>query len=166
MTIYVEKETEQAFIENYETIINDVILAVLDYVECPYECMVDVTLVDNKVIHELNREHRDVDRPTDVLSFPFVDYHKAADFSLCEAHPENYFDAESGELMLGDIVVSVEKVYEQAEAYGHSPVRELAFLIAHSMLHLCGYDHEEEDERVEMERMQEDILTSKGYIRD
>ncbi len=166
MNIYVEKETEQSFIENFEDIIHEVVIASLDYVNCPYECMLDVMLVDNEHIHQLNLEHRGVDHPTDVLSFPFVDFEVPGVFDACEQHPENYFDAETGELMLGDIVVSVEKVYEQAEAYGHSPIRELAFLIAHSMLHLCGYDHEEESERIEMERMQEEILSSKGYIRD
>lgn len=166
MTVYIEKETDGSFMEEYERIIRDVVRAASDYVDCPYETQVEVTLVDNTRIHEMNRVHREVDSPTDVLSFPMVDYEHAGDFTLCEAHPERYFDAESGELLLGDIVISVEKVYEQAESYCHSPKRELAFLVAHSMLHLFGYDHVRDAERIDMERMQEEILSSLGYTRD
>lgn len=166
MTVYIEKETDLSFLEDDDEIIRCIISAAIDYVNCPYECQIEVTLVDNPSIHELNLKFRQVDRPTDVLSFPMVDYEAAGDFTLCEMHPESYFDAESGELLLGDIVISVEKVYEQADSYGHSPRRELAFLVAHSMLHLFGYDHIEEDQRKQMERMQEEILAGQGYTRD
>ena len=166
MTVYIEKETDASFFEEYEDIIRTVAEASADYVDCPYETQVEVTLVDNVRIHEMNRSFREVDRPTDVLSFPMVDYETAGDFSLCEAHPESYFGGGGGQLLLGDIVTSVEKVYEQAVSYGHSPKRELAFLVAHSMLHLFGYDHMEEEERVKMEQMQEEILTSLGFTRD
>lgn len=166
MTVYIEKETDIPFLEDYEDIIRCIVPAVCDYISCPYETSVDVTLVDNDSIQRLNREFRRVDKPTDVLSFPMVDYEAAGDFRRCEAQPQNYFNAETGELMLGDIVVSVEKVYEQADSYGHSPRRELAFLVAHSMLHLFGYDHMEEKERLNMERMQEEILTGQGYTRE
>ena len=166
MTVYIEKETDVSFLEGYERIIESVIEAAVDYVDCPYEAQVEVTLVDNQRIHEMNLEFREVDSPTDVLSFPMVDYACAGDFALCEQYPERYFDAESGELLLGDIAISVEKVSEQAQSYGHSPKRELAFLVAHSMLHLFGYDHMEDDERIDMERMQEEILTSLGFTRE
>ncbi len=86
-----------------------------------------------------------------------VDYETSGDFSFLE-EAEEYFDPESGELLLGDIVISKEKVISQAEEYGHSLEREFAFLIAHSMLHLFGYDHMEEKERLEMEQMQKEIL--------
>lgn len=85
---------------------------------------------------------------------------------MVEAHPEEYFDQDTGELNLGDIVISMDKVYEQAREFGHSPERELAFLVAHSMLHLSGHDHEEEAERLLMEEKQEDILKQKGYTRE
>ena len=78
---------------------------------------------------------------------------------------EDCFDPDSGELILGDIIISVEKVIEQAEAYGHSRERELGFLTAHSMLHLFGYDHMEEDERIDMEEKQEAILARLGLYR-
>lgn len=165
MTIYYDYATEQSFIEDYEELAHTVVCAASEYVHCPYEIHVDISLVDNERIHEMNLEFRQVDRPTDVLSFPMVDYKTPGDFSLCEEHPECYFDAESGELLLGDIVISVEKVYEQAENFGHSPRREFAFLVAHSMLHLFGYDHMEDEERLQMERMQEEILNQLGYTR-
>ena len=88
-----------------------------------------------------------------------------SDFSHVEEAFEDCFNPESGELMLGDIILSVDKIREQAESYGHSQTRELAFLVAHSMLHLCGYDHEEECEREEMERKQREILELRGYKR-
>ncbi len=78
---------------------------------------------------------------------------------------EDYFNPETGELILGDIVISVDKVEEQADKYGHSQTRELAFLVAHSMLHLCGYDHMEDGEREQMEERQKKILETRGYTR-
>lgn len=94
-----------------------------------------------------------------------VDYERPSDFDHVENAAEDYFNPETGELMLGDIVISVDKVTEQAEKYGHSERRELAFLVAHSMLHLCGYDHMEDGERLVMEEKQEEILKRKGYER-
>lgn len=105
----------------------------------------------------MNREHRGIDRPTDVLSFPMLDVRTPGDLSGVEEMPDA-FDPESGELMLGDIVISKDKVIAQAEEYGHSLKREYAFLIAHSMLHLLGYDHMEDDERLLMEQRQREIM--------
>ena len=137
----------------------------MDYEGCPYEAEVSVVLTDNPSIQEINRDYRQIDRPTDVLSFPMVDYERPADFCGLEEQAEDYFNPETGELMLGDIIVSVDKVEEQAEKYGHSQARELAFLVAHSMLHLFGYDHMEEEERLVMERKQAEILERRGYRR-
>lgn len=89
-----------------------------------------------------------------------VDYAAPADFSVVEDCVEEYFNPETGELLLGDIVISVDKVIEQAESYGHSQKRELAFLTAHSMLHLFGYDHIKEAERLVMEKKQREILSN------
>ena len=100
-----------------------------------------------------------------MLSFPLVDYEEAGEFGFLEER-DDCFNPESGELMLGDIVISVEKVYEQADKYGHSPKRELAFLTAHSMLHLFGYDHMTPEEAAVMEKGQEDILANIGITRD
>ena len=124
--------------------------ASLDYEGFERPCEISVTLTDNKTIHGINKEHRGVDRPTDVLSFPIFD---------------DEFD--NGELcVLGDIVLSLEKAASQAEEYGHSFERELAFLCVHSMLHLLGYDHEEgAAEESEMFEKQEQILTLMGISR-
>ena len=93
------------------------------------------------------------------------DYGTPSDFERLEEQAEDYFNPETGELLLGDIIISMDKVEEQAAKYGHSAERELAFLTAHSMLHLCGYDHMEEEERLEMEKRQAAILERKGYTR-
>lgn len=165
MTVTVEYETEIKLDLPCEEIINNVVEEALDYVECPYEAEVNVLFTDNEGIREINLEMRKIDSPTDVLSFPMCDFETAGDFSRLEESPADYFNPDTGELLLGDIVISVEKVKEQAEAYGHSETRELAFLVAHSMLHLSGYDHMEEGERLEMERMQSEILERRGYRR-
>lgn len=115
-------------------------------------------------IREMNREFRDIDRATDVLSFPMIAYESPADFAFLE-EDESCFDPDTGELMLGNIVISKQKVVEQAEEYGHTVEREYAFLIAHSMLHLLGYDHMEEEERAVMEKKQREILDGLGITR-
>ena len=165
MNIVIENEYEDEISIPYEKIAHDVIGAAIDYVSCPYECEVNLLLTDNETIHQINKEQRDINRPTDVLSFPMAEYEAPADFSKIEEDPMA-FDPESGEFLLGDIVISMDKVWEQAKAYGHSYEREYAFLIAHSMLHLFGYDHMEEEERKEMEEKQEEILTKTRYTRD
>ena len=114
----------------------------------------------------MNRECRGIDRETDVLSFPNVDFEQEGVFDIDEDREADYFDPDTGELMLGDILISVDKVMEQAQNYGHSVRREFAFLVAHSMLHLCGYDHMEEAEAKVMERKQDEILAGLGITRD
>lgn len=165
MTFCVENETNTTFEFDVDEIAKKVIEAALDQEGCPYEVIVSVLLTDNEGIHEINKEQRNIDRPTDVLSFPNVDYEAPADFEGIEEYIEDYFDPDSGELCLGDIVISVDKVYEQAQEYGHAPLREYAFLIAHSMLHLLGYDHMEPDEAKVMEQKQEQILEGLGITR-
>ena len=138
---------------------------IMDHLDCPYESEVNLTVTDNETIREYNRGYRNIDKATDVLSFPMVDYEQPFDFSLAEQSPDVYFNPESGELLLGDIVISAEKVIEQANEYGHSIKREFCFLITHSMLHLFGYDHIEEEDRFEMERLQEEIMNAAGIGR-
>lgn len=166
MHIEIEYNYEEKFIPTYEEIIENVINTALDYEQCPYESQVYVLLTDNAQIHQINLDQRQIDRPTDVLSFPMASYNHPADFSDLEEREPDAFHPESGELMLGDILISMDKVKEQADEYGHSPERELAFLTAHSMLHLMGYDHMEEEERKTMEKRQEEILKICGYVRD
>lgn len=157
MTLLFEEEGALQLDLPCEELARKVVEAALDYVACPYEAEVNLLLTMNAEIQEMNRNFRQIDRATDVLSFPMVDYEKAGNFEFLEEADE-YFHPESGELMLGDIVISKEKVLSQAEEYGHSIEREYAFLIAHSMLHLFGYDHMEEEERAVMEEKQEEIL--------
>lgn len=166
MSYFIENEYGDIEISDYEKVINDIIDGALDFIKCPYECEVNVLLTDNASIHEINNQQRNIDSPTDVLSFPLIDYKTPGDFSIVESAVSDYFNPESGELLLGDIVISIDKVYEQAREYNHSVHRELAFLVAHSMLHLFGYDHMEDEERILMENLQEKILTMKGYTRD
>ena len=165
MTITIDYETELRLELPVEEIIHNVIEESIDYVECPYDFEVNVLLTDNEGIHQINLDMRQIDNPTDVLSFPMCDFETPGDFEALEETPEEYFNPDTGELMMGDIVISVEKVIEQAEAYGHSRERELGFLTAHSMLHLFGFDHMEDDERVDMEARQEEILESIGLHR-
>lgn len=165
MTFYVESETDKTLPFDVEEVASKVIVETLDSENCPYEVSVNVLLTDNEEIHAMNHQYRGIDRPTDVLSFPNVDYENPADFTGIEDTIEDYFDPENGELCLGDIVISVEKVYEQSEEYGHSLMREYAFLIAHSMLHLLGYDHMAPEEATVMEQKQEEILNRLGITR-
>ena len=167
MTICFENETDQKLDFDYETILEKVICQAADQEKCPYEFEVNVTFTDNDSIREINREFRELDVPTDVLSFPMVDYPAPADFSVLEDEDNaaEYFHPETGELILGDIVISVERAKMQAEEYGHSLKREICFLTAHSMLHLSGYDHMEDEERIQMEDMQREILERRGYRR-
>ena len=164
MTIEFEKEYDKDLGINYEEIADKVINAALDYEECPYEAEVSLTLVDNNRIHDINKEFRDIDRPTDVLSFPMVEYDDAGEFAFLEDE-DDCFNPETGELMLGDIIISLDKVEEQAIAYGHSFTREYSFLIAHSMLHLMGYDHMTDDDASIMEAKQRAILDNLNITR-
>lgn len=166
MTFYVDEDVECRFPFDYREIGEKVAQAVLKKERCPYEGQVHVLLTDDAAIQELNRKFREIDRPTDVLSFPNIAFDAPADFSGTEQAYADCFDPDSGELILGDIVISQERVYAQAEEYGHSPLREYAFLIAHSMLHLCGYDHMEPKEAAVMEQKQEEVLLSLHIARE
>ena len=165
MTLYVENETEVEFPFSVEDTAKMVMEAVLSSEKCPYDSTINLLITDNAGIREYNRDYRNVDRETDVLSFPNLDFETPGDFSLAEQKQADYFDPDSGELILGDVIVSADKVKEQAENYGHDQRREFAFLVAHSMFHLCGYDHMEEEERKVMEEKQESVLQSLGITR-
>ena len=165
MTIILEQEYDRDLGLDYREIAERVINYALDYEKCPYEAEISLTLTDNDGIHQVNNEFRGIDRPTDVLSFPLVEYEEAGEFDFLEEMDE-CFNPETGELMLGDIMISLDKVVEQAEEYGHSYTREYAFLIAHSMLHLMGYDHMEPEEAQIMEAKQTEILDALNIKRE
>lgn len=166
MTLFLENETADSFPFDMEETARLVCEQALAQENCPYEVQINLLLVDNDSIREMNRACRDIDRATDVLSFPNVDFERKGVFDIDENAEADYFDPDTGELILGDICISMDKVREQAAEYGHSLRREYAFLIAHSMLHLCGYDHMEPEEAAEMEAKQEEILQSLGITRE
>ena len=126
--------------------------AVLEYEHFSDNTEISVTIVSLDDIHQINLEHRGINRPTDVLSFPLIDFTR-------DKLPENE------KIYLGDIVLCYDKVLSQAEEYGHSVERELAFLTAHSMLHLMGYDHMVPEEEKVMFAKQEEILAGMGLTR-
>lgn len=160
MTIHFDYETDARPDADFEGTVTAVVNEALDYEKCPYEAEINVLLTDNEGICQINRECRGVDAPTDVLSFPMVEYEEAADFGFLEERGADFFHPDTGELLLGDIVLSVDKIKEQAYNYGHDEKRELAFLTAHSMLHLFGYDHMDEAEAEVMEKKQNAILNN------
>lgn len=135
-----------------EDLITKVATAVLDYENIPQNAEISFTAATLEEIHQINLKHRGIDRPTDVLSFPLIDFER-------EAIPENQ------KIYLGDIVLCFERALEQSKEYGHSFEREIAFLTAHSMLHLLGYDHINPEEEKIMFAKQEDILQQLGITR-
>lgn len=164
MSLYMEEEGSTALPLDAEDVARMVVEAALEYEGCPYEAEVSLLLTEEEEIKEMNGQFRQLDKPTDVLSFPLLEYDIPGDFSAFECQMDA-FNPESGELMLGDIVICKPKVLSQAEEFGHSVRREFAFLIAHSMLHLMGYDHMEEGQREEMEQKQREILERLQILR-
>ncbi len=158
MTLNLVCECKPAFPFHYRELAKKVIRTALEEEHFPFEAEVSLTLVDNTRIHEINKETRGIDSPTDVLSFPMLEYPAPADFSDLSEDPFCDRNPDTGEILLGDIVLSLEKVSEQAQEYGHSEKREYAFLITHSMLHLMGYDHMVPEEASVMEEHQNRIL--------
>lgn len=166
MTITVENEVsfEPGF--DYEKLANDVVNEVLDYFGCPYESEVSILITDDETIREINKEQRGIDNSTDVLSFPMNDYEIPGDFKKIEEEESpDSFNYETGELLLGDIVLSKDHILKQALEYGHEVKREYAFLIVHSMLHLLGFDHMVPEDAAKMEDLQRKILDNMGIKR-
>lgn len=155
MSVYIDNRQDSVVVdEAMETLVAQVVDKVLQLEGCEEDYEVSISFVGNEEIRSLNLEYRGIDKATDVLSFPMLEF---SDDELDEEEdPEaEYIDEE---IALGDIVVSMEKVSEQSEEYGHSFNRELAFLLVHGMLHLLGYDHEEDASEGEMFEKQEAIL--------
>lgn len=165
MTSYIENDTEVILPFDIQEILDRIVETVMDMEQCPYETEVNLLLTDSKGVREYNRDYRGIDKETDVLSFPNISFERAGDFASVESCEADCFDPDSGELILGDIILSVDRVLSQASEYGHSVLREFAFLTAHSMFHLCGYDHIEEQDAIVMERKQEEVLTKLGITR-
>lgn len=164
MTLQINYETDREIGIEYEELAKKVVQKVLDMEGCPYDAQVNLVLTDNEEIQRVNTEFREIAAPTDVLSFPMIPFETPADYAIVE-EDESYFDLDTDELLLGDIMISVDKVFAQAEEYGHSVTREFCFLVAHSMLHLLGYDHMTPEEAVVMENKQRTALDELGITR-
>ncbi len=165
MSILFSLETDVEFDFDYEKLIEEVVEECLDFVKCPYESEINITFVDDNEMKNINLNYRETNKTTDVLSFPLVSYKEAGNFDFLENSSLDNFNPESGELLLGDIVISTNRVIYQAKEYGHSLKRELAFLVAHSMFHLFGYDHMDETESKIMEQKQEAVLKNLNIYR-
>lgn len=138
--------------------------AALSAEDFPYEAQVNILLVTEEEIQRINSQARGIDAPTDVLSFPMIEYSLPGDFSRIEEDMDN-FDPDTGEALLGDVILCAGRVKEQAALYGHSEKREFCFLILHSMLHLMGYDHMEKAGAAQMEEKQRHILRNMQIFR-
>lgn len=159
--IYIENEQDKClFTEGMEDAAINVINKVLEQENFNLECEISLLITDDENIRMLNSEHRSKDSATDVLSFPMLEFDESHNI----ISGDDEFEDEA--LLLGDIVISLERAYAQAEEYGHSPLREVAFLCAHSTLHLLGYDHEtDEESRLQMRQKEEKALDALGISR-
>ncbi len=146
MMLVFENEMNEEF-DKYEEIYQTLMEKTFKKLNIKKDYEVDVNLIDNERIHEINREYRHVDRPTDVISFAFLD-HVDGEVTIKGDIPT----------LLGEIFISVDKAKEQANAYGHSLLREMSFLFVHGLLHLLGYDHMTKEEETVMFSLQEEIL--------
>ena len=159
--IILENEQDKvAVTADIEKAVYDVCERVMSEEECDFDAEISITLVDNAAIREINKEQRDIDRVTDVLSFPMLEFDE-------EGNADGDYETDGEYIMLGDIVISMERAKEQAKEFGHSLLREVSFLTAHSMLHLLGYDHVDDvdGERIMCEK-QDKILLELGITRD
>ena len=164
MSIHIECEVTLSWDFSIIETAQRVVKAALEQERCPYETEINLLITDSLSIQEINRSHRGIDASTDVLSFPVSEFLEAGEFSHLEEEKFD-FNPETGEWMAGDIILSADKIEEQAAAYGHSIEREFGFLIAHSMLHLFGYDHLQQEECTVMEEKQRSIMDQIGLKR-
>lgn len=163
MTILIVNEQERVEVgPDTEAMLETAVRTALTRTRGPGDVQVSVLLVDDEAIRDMNREYRSVDRSTDVLSFPMLSYMDG------EQDDQLVYDTdpETGEVLLGDVVISMETAARQASEYGHGIERELAFLTVHGVLHLRGYDHEDESDRCGMRAAEEEILALMGLARE
>ena len=158
--IFIDNRQEKIYVaKELEEIIEAIINYTLKEEEVNISCEVSVIFVDNEEIREINKENRNIDKVTDVLSFPMLEYPKESVFKdVYLNHKFHPSDLDEGNLILGDIVLSLEKAEEQRKEFGHSFFREAVYLTVHSVLHLLGYDHMEEEEKAIMRKREEEIL--------
>ena len=152
MTLLIDNRTNFELTDEIKETLEKVCLKSLQYEEFNEDCEISLSIVTNDEIHDINKQFRNIDSPTDVLSFPQLTFEEGEEADVNE----------NGEIVLGDIIISIDRAKEQAEEYGHSLKRELAFLSVHSMLHLMGYDHMVPEEEEDMFRRQKEILIEAG----
>ena len=156
MTLLIDNRTNFELTDEIKEMLEKVCLKSLQYEEFNEDCEVSLSIVTNDEIHDINKQFRNIDSPTDVLSFPQLTFEEGEEADVNE----------NGEIVLGDIIISIDRAKEQAEEYGHSLKRELAFLSVHSMLHLMGYDHMVPEDEEDMFRRQKEILIEAGIPRE
>ena len=156
MTLLIDNRTNFELTDEIKETLEKVCLKSLQYEEFNEDCEISLSIVTNDEIHDINKQFRNIDSPTDVLSFPQLTFEEGEEADVNE----------NGEIVLGDIIISIDRAREQAEEYGHSLKRELAFLSVHSMLHLMGYDHMVPEEEEDMFRRQKEILIEAGIPRE
>ena len=153
MTILIDYDTDKELNIPYEALAQEVAVHITESENCPYDVSVNLVITDNEEIKKINQQFRSIGAPTDVLSFPMIPFETPADYSIVKDKDE-FFDLDTDELILGDVMISVEKVYAQAEG-SWAPCRTgVQLSLLHSMLHLLGYDHMEPEEAAVMEAKQ------------
>ena len=152
MTLLIDNRSDYELSEEMTEVFEKVCKESLIYEDFETDCEISLSIVNDEEIHEINKQFRNIDRPTDVLSFPQLTFEEGEEADVNE----------NGEIVLGDIIISADRAREQAEEFGHSMKREMAFLAVHSMLHLMGYDHMEKEEEEDMFRRQKEILLNAG----
>ena len=158
MTILLDHEVDNLFPFEPEELLKEIVSQVLEFMKFPYEVEVSVLITDKGTIRVINQQQREIDRETDVLSFPMCEFDHPGNFTSKRFEDSISVSMETEEVLLGDIVLCQDVIRNQAKEYGHSEKREFAFLVVHSLLHLMGYDHMEEDERIQMEQKQREIM--------
>lgn len=165
--IYIDNRQEKIQLDNnLEKELKKVIEFTLKEEEVEISCEVSLLFVDNEEIRKINNDTRNIDRETDVLSFPMLDYCDKKVFKeMYKGYKFSQSDFDGEDLVLGDIVLSLEKALEQSKEFNHSFEREASYLVVHSVLHLLGYDHMEEEDKILMRRREEEILNKLNIIR-
>lgn len=156
LTLMIDNRQDAVDVKEINGIIQKVVNKTIEHEGIKDKFEISIIFVNNTQIQKINKEYRKIDSPTDVLSFPMIEYDKPGIIPHDEACLE--VDYDTGDILLGDIAISLEKAYEQSKEYGHSFEREVAFLTLHGMLHLLGYDHIDEEDRVLMRQKEEEIL--------
>ena len=160
MSFYIEDNSNIDLNIDYNSLMNKISKIVLELEQCPYEIEVSLLLTNNEGIRNYNLEYRNMDKETDVLSFPAIAQLAPIDFNILSEGSNKFenFNLDTNELILGDIIISNEKIIEQANSYGNTIEYEFTFMLIHSFLHLLGYDHIELEERVIMEAKQKEVI--------